>query len=88
MFDGFALDRVALSEVTLRVRHGGAGPPVLLLHGYPRTLRDDFEALYGAVLSIWRRCGADVRGRGLLCGHPMAKEAPELLTGELLAFLG
>ncbi|MEU8120370.1 alpha/beta hydrolase [Spirillospora sp. NPDC049024] len=36
-FDGFALDHVDVGEVTLRVRHGGAGTPVLLLHGHPRT---------------------------------------------------
>jgi len=32
-FDGFTLERVG----GLRVRHGGAGPAVLLLHGHPRT---------------------------------------------------
>ena len=37
MFDGFALDRIELDDVTLRVRHGGSGPPILLLHGHPRT---------------------------------------------------
>src|SRR5688572_26047822 len=37
MFEGFALDRVAVGDVTLRVRHGGSGPPLLLLHGHPRT---------------------------------------------------
>lgn len=37
MFEGFALEMVALPEATLRVRHGGSGPPVLLLHGHPRT---------------------------------------------------
>lgn len=37
MFDGFALDHLELGDVTLRVRHGGHGPPVLLLHGHPRT---------------------------------------------------
>jgi haloacetate dehalogenase len=37
MFDGFALERVDVGEAALRVRHGGAGPPVLLLHGHPRT---------------------------------------------------
>jgi haloacetate dehalogenase len=36
-FDGFELDEVELGEVTLRVRHGGRGPAVLLLHGHPRT---------------------------------------------------
>jgi haloacetate dehalogenase len=37
MFDGFALERVDVGEAVLRVRHGGSGPPVLLLHGHPRT---------------------------------------------------
>lgn len=37
MFDGFALEMIPAGEVTLRVRHGGSGPPVLLLHGHPRT---------------------------------------------------
>jgi haloacetate dehalogenase len=36
-FDGFALEHVDLGEATLRVRHGGSGPPVVLLHGHPRT---------------------------------------------------
>jgi len=36
-FDGFALETVDCGDVTLRVRHGGDGPPVVLLHGHPRT---------------------------------------------------
>jgi haloacetate dehalogenase len=36
-FDDFQLERVALDGVDLRVRHAGSGPPVLLLHGHPRT---------------------------------------------------
>ena len=37
MFDGFTLDRIDVGDVALRVRHGGTGPAVLLLHGHPRT---------------------------------------------------
>ncbi|EWC64133.1 hydrolase [Actinokineospora spheciospongiae] len=37
MFDGFALERIDVGGVVLRVRHGGHGPPVVLLHGHPRT---------------------------------------------------
>jgi haloacetate dehalogenase len=37
MFDDFVLERVDLGDAVLRVRHGGSGPPVLLLHGHPRT---------------------------------------------------
>src|SRR6201990_132968 len=37
MFEGFTLEHVDVGEVTLRVRHGGHGTPVVLLHGHPRT---------------------------------------------------
>jgi haloacetate dehalogenase len=40
MFDKFVLEYIDVGlagPVTLRVRHGGAGYPVLLLHGHPRT---------------------------------------------------
>jgi haloacetate dehalogenase len=37
VFEGFTLARVDVGEARLRVRHGGSGPPVLLLHGHPRT---------------------------------------------------
>ena len=37
MFAGFQLDRIDVGEAELRVRHGGSGPPVVLLHGHPRT---------------------------------------------------
>ncbi|WP_232344307.1 alpha/beta fold hydrolase [Actinoplanes awajinensis] len=37
MFDGFRLEHVDLGEVSVRVRYGGAGTPVVLLHGHPRT---------------------------------------------------
>jgi haloacetate dehalogenase len=36
-FAGYELSRVDVGEVTLRVRAGGSGPPLLLLHGYPET---------------------------------------------------
>ncbi|MGE0212960.1 MAG: alpha/beta fold hydrolase [Parvibaculaceae bacterium] len=37
MFEEFTLEHVELSDATLRVRWGGAGQPILLLHGHPRT---------------------------------------------------
>jgi haloacetate dehalogenase len=37
MFEGFELDRIDVGEAGLRVRHGGSGPPLLLLHGHPQT---------------------------------------------------
>ena len=37
MFEGFTLQRIDVGQAELRVRHGGSGPPVLLLPGHPRT---------------------------------------------------
>jgi haloacetate dehalogenase len=37
MFDGFDVRDVATRATSIRVRIGGAGPPLLLLHGYPQT---------------------------------------------------
>ncbi|THD62006.1 alpha/beta hydrolase [Phenylobacterium sp.] len=37
-FEGFELSQIEVGEgVSLRVRHGGSGPPLLLLHGHPET---------------------------------------------------
>lgn len=36
-FEGFTLEEHDVGEVRLRVRYGGDGPPVVLLHGHPRT---------------------------------------------------
>ncbi len=37
MFDGFTLAEIETPPVTLRVRYGGSGSAVVLLHGHPRT---------------------------------------------------
>ncbi|HEV8463013.1 MAG TPA: alpha/beta hydrolase [Gaiellaceae bacterium] len=36
-FEGFTLEQIDVAETTVRVRHGGDGPPLVLLHGHPRT---------------------------------------------------
>ncbi|SHN27475.1 haloacetate dehalogenase [Actinacidiphila paucisporea] len=36
-FDGFGEARVDVGEASVFVRFGGEGPPVVLLHGHPRT---------------------------------------------------
>ena len=36
-FENFALTDVAVPGGTMRLRHGGSGPPLLLLHGNPQT---------------------------------------------------
>ncbi len=37
MFEGFELTMIDTGAAVIRVRHGGSGPPLLLLHGHPQT---------------------------------------------------
>jgi haloacetate dehalogenase len=63
LFPGFTDERIRAGDVTLHVRRGGSGPPLLLLHGYPQTLAmwhrvaAPLAARHGVVL-------ADLRGYG------------------------
>ncbi len=63
MFEGFTLAMVDTGEATLRVRHAGGGPPLLLLHGHPHT-----HALWHAVAPLLARdftvVVPDLRGYG------------------------
>jgi haloacetate dehalogenase len=63
MFEGFVRNDVDLGGVSLRVRHGGSGPPVVLLHGHPRT-----HATWGRVAPLLARGHTvvcpDLRGYG------------------------
>jgi hypothetical protein len=43
MFEGFKLARVSVGDVELRVRSGGSGPAVVLLHG-PFSHSRDMES--------------------------------------------
>ena len=37
MFEGFESAMIDAGEASIRVRRGGSGPPLLLLHGNPQT---------------------------------------------------
>jgi haloacetate dehalogenase len=37
VFEGFDDARITVDDVTINLVHGGDGPPLLLLHGYPQT---------------------------------------------------
>jgi haloacetate dehalogenase len=63
VFDGFALEMVDVGGVRLRVRRGGSGPPLLLLHGHPQT-----HVMWHRVAPLLAReftvVAADLRGYG------------------------
>ena len=56
MFEGFEDTFIETSEARIRVRHGGAGPPLLLLHGNPQTS------------AMWRHQAAALKDRySIIC---------------------
>jgi pimeloyl-ACP methyl ester carboxylesterase len=64
VFEGFESDLIGVGEASVFVRYGGAGLPVLLLHGHPRT-----SATWHRVAPLLREQGftvvcADLRGYG------------------------
>ena len=64
MFDGFRSDYVDIGRVRLRVRHGGSGPTVLLVHGHPRT-HTTWHRVAPAIASAgYRVVCPDLRGYG------------------------
>lgn len=78
-FDGFALAHLDVGEVTLRVRHGGRGTPVLLLHGHPRT-----HATWHRVapaLARWHHVVCpDLRGYGRSSKPPATMDHPQRIA--------
>ncbi len=63
MFEGFELAMIDAGEAVIRARHGGSGPPLLLLHGHPQT-----HAMWHKVAPLLARhftlVAADLRGYG------------------------
>jgi len=63
MFEGFELAMIDTGEATLRVRHGGSGPPLLLLHGHPHT-HMLWHAVAPRLAQDFTVVAADLRGYG------------------------
>ncbi len=63
MFEGFELATVDTGEATIRVRHGGTGPPLLLLHGHPQT-HVMWHAVAPRLAERFTVVCADLRGYG------------------------
>ena len=63
MFEGFTVRDVRTSGATIRFREGGAGPPLLLLHGNPLT-HVSWHRLAGPLSQRFRVIAADLRGYG------------------------
>jgi haloacetate dehalogenase len=63
LFEGFELQFVDTGEATIRVRHGGSGPPLLLLHGHPQT-HAMWSRIAPRLAEEFTVVAADLRGYG------------------------
>ncbi|WP_068874885.1 MULTISPECIES: alpha/beta fold hydrolase [unclassified Phenylobacterium] len=72
-FEGFQLSQVKTGEVSLRVRRGGSGPPVLLMHGYPETHMMWAKVAEGLARDFTVVC-FDLRGYGGSTAPPASED--------------
>ena len=79
MFDGFELAHAELAETTLRYRVGGAGTPVVLLHGHPRT-HTTWHAVAALLAPHHTVVCPDLRGYGRSSAPPDAPDLRMLLS--------
>lgn len=63
MFDGFETCRIDTDGTTIHARIGGAGPPLLLLHGFPQS-HVMWHPLAAALAERFTVVAADLRGYG------------------------
>ena len=63
MFEGFTLRTIDTGEATIRLRHGGSGPPLLLLHGNPQT-HVMWHKVAPRLAEHFTVVAADIRGYG------------------------
>lgn len=68
MFEGFAETVVDVGDAHIFVRHGGDGPPILLLHGHPRTSATWHRVAPRLVAAGHTVVCADLRGYGRSTG--------------------
>jgi len=73
LFDGFKLETRSANSQTLRLRRGGEGPPLLLLHGNPQT-HMMWHAVAPTLAQRFTAICPDLRGYGLSSKPPPAAD--------------
>ena len=91
-FDGFRLEHIRVRDGTLRVRIGGSGPPLVLLHGNPQThamwhlVAPDLARSFTVVAPDLRGYGQSLKpppsaDHGAYAKREMARDIVELMAG-------
>jgi haloacetate dehalogenase len=85
-FDGFTLETRTANGQAVRLRRGGSGPPLLLLHGNPQT-----HAMWHRVAPALARrftvIAPDLRGYGLSAKPPVTPDSRHYAKREMAADL-
>ena len=63
MFDNFTKTRIEANGVSINLVHGGIGPPLLLLHGYPQT-HVEWHKIAPKLAEHYTVVAPDLRGYG------------------------
>jgi haloacetate dehalogenase len=91
MFEGFVDERVDVGEVELRVRHAGTGPPLLLIHGHPRTGATWHRVAPALVAAGFTVVCPDMRGYGSSGKAPIrddhSQQSKRAVAGDLLRLM-
>jgi haloacetate dehalogenase len=82
----FRLERRAANGIEITVRHGGEGPPLLLLHGFPQT-HASWHRVAPQLAQHDTRVMPGLRGYGG-SAKPPSDGARELLLDRMRAFFG
>jgi haloacetate dehalogenase len=84
VFDTFELGHADLGDVTIRFRQGGAGEPVVLIHGHPRT-HTTWHAVAPRLAGRFRVVTPDLRGYG---GSTLPPDEPDHAQSSKRAMAG
>lgn len=89
-FDDFSTSLVVTGDVTIFVRYGGEGPPLLLLHGYPQT-HMMWRQVADRLSSRFTIIAPDIRGYGRSTQPPErdghAAYAKRLMATDMIAVM-
>ena len=94
MFDNFRQAKLAVNGVTINLHHGGSGPPLLLLHGFPQThaiwhaVADRLAERYTLVMPDLRGYGDSSKPAGSADHGNYSKRAMAQDMAEVMGSLG